>query len=293
MVIGYGVAGLAGLSALAKIYKSKGGKYKWLVVQDVLDILEQHDYEYEVFFNYSFDIFAKSKVNEKRMIIKVLYNVDVLSKEHAFDMKLLAMLAKGVPVVVGMEGRNYTLKGGVGYNREGILFLSLSTFLQFISEGEITSIGKKGKEVVKVNTNKIKEVRKENNLSLAEFASIVGISKKTAYLIEKRGIVSRDLGERLEKQFSLELEGFSYKELVIKGEAEGELYKSPYHKVEIKRVPWGENFFIHKKIKKYEEKEVRDAIKLNDMIEDKHLFVAKTPLSIRLLREHGKDYLVE
>ena len=65
-----------------------------------------------------FDVVAR--LDQKVLIIKVLSNIDALSKDNAEEMKALAEALSAVPIVIGERSSSGALEPGIVYSRFNI-----------------------------------------------------------------------------------------------------------------------------------------------------------------------------
>ncbi|AGK60777.1 transcriptional regulator, XRE family [Archaeoglobus sulfaticallidus PM70-1] len=131
-----------------------------------------------------FDIVARKE--DEAFLIKVLYNIDSFKLEMAQEMKKIAKLLNAVPLVVGEKFKLDFLERGVVYNRYGLPVINTATFYDFIID-EISPMvySAPGGYYVKLDYEKIREVREELGLSLGEMAKYLGVSRRTVKKYEE------------------------------------------------------------------------------------------------------------
>jgi putative transcriptional regulator len=114
------------------------------------------------------------------LIVKVLQNVDALSKATAEELRNIARSLRGSPVVLGDRTGTGVLEGGVIYSRFDVPILSRKTFLDFFQEGVPPFIySAPGGLYVKLDTETLRQVRDQAQMSLGTLAEIAGVSRRT------------------------------------------------------------------------------------------------------------------
>jgi predicted transcriptional regulator len=146
------------------------------------EILESHGYKLlKAEYSKSFEIIAKLK--KEYFIFKRYRNIDLIPKEIASDLKNLESFLGAKSFVIGEKTCRNELKDCI-YLRRGIKVISSKYFEDFLS-GKIKKIYSFGKEVVKVDFEKLRKIREEKGMSLRTLSNLVGISKKSLIRIEK------------------------------------------------------------------------------------------------------------
>ena len=131
-----------------------------------------------------FDVVAKR--DEIILLLKVLYNIDSLKPEMAEDLKKLAKVLGGSPIIVGERFKFDFLDRGVVYSRYGIPVVNLATFYDFIVEGIPPFVySAPGGYYVKLDSERIREVRERLGFSLGEMAKMLGVSRRTVKKYEE------------------------------------------------------------------------------------------------------------
>lgn len=147
-----------------------------------------------------FDIVARK--DDVILLLKVLYNVDSLKPEMAREMKVIAKLLKASPIVVGERFRNDYLERGVVYNRHGLPVINTATFYDFVVEGIYPIVySAPGGYYVKVDGEKLREMREKLGLSVGELANILGVSRRTVKKYEENIDTSVETALKLEEIF--------------------------------------------------------------------------------------------
>lgn len=134
------------------------------------------------------------------LIVKVLQNVDALNKATAEELKGIARSLHGSPAVIGERTGTGALEGGVIYSRFGVPILSRKTFLDFFEEGVPPFIySAPGGLYVKLDTDSLRRIREEGQLSLGTLADIAGVSRRTIQMYLEGMSASIDVAARLEQ----------------------------------------------------------------------------------------------
>jgi len=133
-----------------------------------------------------FDVAAR---RDYSLIIKTLINIDGLLEIHANSMKVLSTFFSANPLIVSMKTNRERLKNNVIYSRFDIPVLSLETFETFLSEDFLPHVcSTRGKHLVKIDTEKMKNRRKELGLTMRELAEKTGLTLKAIYEIENERV---------------------------------------------------------------------------------------------------------
>lgn len=131
-----------------------------------------------------FDIVARKR--DTVLLLKVLYNIDSLKPEMAKEMKVVAKLLKASPIVVGERFKFDYLERGVVYNRHGLPVINTATFYDFIVERIAPMVySAPGGYYVRLDSEKIKEMRERLGISLGEMAKLLGVSRRTVKKYEE------------------------------------------------------------------------------------------------------------
>jgi putative transcriptional regulator len=134
------------------------------------------------------------------LIVKVLQNVDALNKGTAEELKSISRSLRGSPVVIGDRTGTGALEGGVIYSRFGVPILSRKTFLDFFQEGVPPFIySAPGGLYVKLDTESLRRIREQGQLSLGALADIAGVSRRTIQMYLEGMSASIDVASRLEQ----------------------------------------------------------------------------------------------
>ena len=114
----------------------------------------------------------------------------------------VALGFKGVPLIVGIKSKIFSLQKEILYERYGITTISIETLNSLLSHS-ISSIKYfKGKTIAELDSVKLKEKRKQFNLTLRDLADRVGLTKESMHRIEKGKNSSLDVVKKLEKELN-------------------------------------------------------------------------------------------
>jgi putative transcriptional regulator len=144
-----------------------------------------------------FDFVARR--DDLLLIVKVLQNVDALNKPTAEELKNIARSLRGSPVVLGDRTGSGALAAGVIYSRFDVPILSRKTFLDFFEEGVPPFIySAPGGLYVRLDTETLRKVREQGQMSLGALAEIAGVSRRTIQMYLEGMSASIDVAARLE-----------------------------------------------------------------------------------------------
>lgn len=131
----------------------------------------------------SFDLIARR--DNLLLILKILQNVDGLSKDDAEQLKALANALEGRAAVIGIRSSTGKLEEGIIYSRFSIPIFSFETLGVFLKEGVPPFVfAAPGGLYVKIDSQLLKDIRRERNISLGALAEIAGVSRKAIQMYE-------------------------------------------------------------------------------------------------------------
>ncbi|MDV0446576.1 hypothetical protein MsAg5_04210 [Methanosarcinaceae archaeon Ag5] len=181
---------------------------KDVLMDQVVQILHEAGFDVSERVNIrpgSFDIAARC--GDVLLLCKVLFNIDGLSEETASEMRLLANLLGGTPLVIGAKTRDQMLEDNVIYMRYSIVSINVQTLYDYFVEG-ITSFisASPGGLYVSIDATALKEARIANDMSLGSLAGAIGVSRRTISKYEEEGMnASIDTVLTLEEILNVEL----------------------------------------------------------------------------------------
>jgi predicted transcriptional regulator len=180
------------------------------------EILESYGYKiFKSEYSKSFEIIAKLKKNF--LIFKRCKNIDSIPEEILKDLKNLESFFRAKSIIVGERTARKELKDCI-YTRKGVYAISINYFEDFITN-KIDKFYSYGKEVVNIDYEKLRELRKKLKISLNKLSSLINISKKSLIKIEKGEVKpSVETCKRLEEVFKvklrvLTLQNYSFKKV--------------------------------------------------------------------------------
>ncbi len=157
------------------------------VVDSVLKILDKSGFNVADLVETKprcFEIIAKK--DENLLLVKVLYNIDSLKPEIAEDMKSVSILLKASPIIVGERFKFSYLDRGVVYNRYGLPVINTATLYDLIVDRIPPVIySAPGGYYVRLDSDRIREVREELGISLGVLAKELGISRRAVKKYEE------------------------------------------------------------------------------------------------------------
>jgi len=131
-----------------------------------------------------FDVVARR--DETLLIIKVLTNVDSLSKDVAKELLTLSSLLKASPLLIGEKNGAGPLEDDVVYFRFGIQAITGNTLKNHLLEGmPINVYAAPGGLYVNLDEEKLRKMRQEKNISRGTFARHVNVSRRTVQMYEE------------------------------------------------------------------------------------------------------------
>jgi len=146
----------------------------------------------------SFDVVARR--DDLLLIVKVLSNVDAFSKDNAEEMKVLAEALQASPVLVGERSGSGEIEEGIVYSRFGVPIISPVTLSGFVLEGVPPFIfAAPGGLYVRLDSDLLKSIREERNISLGTLADVAGVSRRTIQMYEAGMGAMIDVAVRLEE----------------------------------------------------------------------------------------------
>ncbi len=157
------------------------------MIESVRDILAKAGFylsERHYDRNISFDIIARK--DDELLIIGVSVNADSSRMRNAKELKILSDVLDGSSIFIAEKGGKRSLEKGVLYSRQDVPLLSLETLYDMFIEGVPPYVfSAPGGFYVKMNSDIIKEARKERKISLNRLADIGGVSRKAIQKYEK------------------------------------------------------------------------------------------------------------
>ena len=174
--------------------------YKEDLIENVRDILAKAGFYVSrtlVMRRISFDVVARR--DKMLLIMKVLGNIDSFSKENAEELKVLAEALEASPLVIGERSGSGDMEEGIVYSRFGIPIVSIDTLSDFVLEGIPPFIfAAPGGLYVKLDSELLRKLREEKNISLGTLAEVAGVSRRTIQMYESGMGATIDVATRIE-----------------------------------------------------------------------------------------------
>ena len=176
-----------------------------IMIQKVISLLQSHGFGVSSFIhtNTCFDLVAKRQ--DVSLLIKIFDNVDSLRSEHAEELEKLGEIFNSSVLIIGKKTKKFTLDNSAIYNRYGISVVNLKTFSDFLT-GKMPSVSSfKGREIVELNSEKLKKFRENKKRPLNEIARDVGTTPESLNRYEHGAKASLQIARKLEDYFNTEL----------------------------------------------------------------------------------------
>ena len=170
-------------------------KHQQHFYQEVAQILEQSKFDISTPLlgcGGCFDLVAKK--HTILLLIKLIMNIDSFKEDQAYELRKLAYMLSGFPLIVGQNIRSSSdIEEGVVYTRYEIPAVSKGTLRNLlINQLPPLIYAYRGGFKVKFDGSLLKEKRLAKSYSLGDFAREVGVSKRAVYEYE-RGTVDVSL----------------------------------------------------------------------------------------------------
>jgi putative transcriptional regulator len=145
-----------------------------------------------------FDVVARK--DERLLIIKVLSNIDALSRDAAEEMKTLAEALRASPILVGESSSSGPLETGTVYTRFKIPIISNETLADHLIEEVPPFIfAAPGGLYVRLDRDILRDARESKGVSLGTLAETAGVSRRTIQMYEAGMGAMIDAAIRLEE----------------------------------------------------------------------------------------------
>ncbi|MBN2229772.1 MAG: transcriptional regulator [Candidatus Thorarchaeota archaeon] len=152
-----------------------------------------------------FDMVARK--GNRLLLVKILSNIDALTKEDAEALQLVANFFMATPLIVGKKTRKGELDPGVVYKRHGVSTIAPPSFQEMIAEERMPrEYAQRGGRLVAIDGAKLREARLQHNMTTGELAECVQVSARAILAYEKDQMdISIDTAERLEEYLETDL----------------------------------------------------------------------------------------
>ncbi len=136
--------------------------------------LSKREYQHSM----PFDIIARR--DDWLLVIGVTVNADSSRIRASKQLKVLSESIGASTLLIALTGGQRKLKEGVVYSRKGIPLMAPDTLKNMVLEGVPPYVfSAPGGLYVKMDSEMLKEARKENQISLSKLADIAGVSRKS------------------------------------------------------------------------------------------------------------------
>lgn len=153
-----------------------------------------------------FDVIARK--DDVLFVVRVSVNADSSQIQDAKELKVLCDAIDASPLYISLLGGQKKLKKGVVYSREGIPLITPETLEDMILEGVPPYVfSAPGGFYVKIDSEILREARKEKKISLNKLADIGGVSRKAIQKYED--------GMGADLEVALKLEEFLGEDLIL------------------------------------------------------------------------------
>jgi putative transcriptional regulator len=152
----------------------------------------------------SFDIAAK---RENLMLVKSALNVDSVNENQMKSLKAISFFLSAYPLVVSVKNNREFLNDQMVYSRFELPVVTPTMFENFL-EGEKLPVvdSSKGRHTIKIDATVLRKKREGLGFSLRQLSTLIGISKKSLYEIEKNRVnPTEDTVNKLESTLHIQL----------------------------------------------------------------------------------------
>lgn len=176
-----------------------------ITLMKIVSFLKNSGFQVNTFFdsNSCFDLIAKR--TDLKLVIKVYLNIDGFRKEQAEELQKIAQSFNAVVLIIGEKTKAFALKKGIIYERHLIPAMNYPTFVSIFDTVVPLIKSFKGKKIVELETEKLKEKREELDYTLSELAKKTGITKESLYRLEHGFNTSLETAKKLEKLLKADL----------------------------------------------------------------------------------------
>ena len=152
-----------------------------------------------------FDLVARK--GDRLVLVKVLSNIDALTKEDAEALQLVAQFFSATPLIVGHKTRKGDLDSGVVYKRHGVPSVAPHSFESLITEDKMPKqFAQRGGRLVAIDGAKLREARLQHKMTTGDLADCVQVSARAILAYEKDEMdINIDTAERLEEVLETDL----------------------------------------------------------------------------------------
>jgi len=148
-----------------------------------------------------------ARKDDQLVLIKILSNVDALTKEDAETLQQVAQFFNATPLVIGKKTRRGVLDENAVYKRYGIPTITPISLRRIVTEQVLPrEYIQRGGRFVAIDGAKLRRVRLQKRLTKQELADYVQVSARAILAYEKDEMdVSVEVAERLERVLETDL----------------------------------------------------------------------------------------
>ncbi|PTD94667.1 hypothetical protein C9439_01285 [archaeon SCG-AAA382B04] len=176
-------------------------KLKHKMKTEAQEILKKAEYDVSEEINLYpkvFDYVAKK--DDVRILLKTLLDINNIRKSLAQRLVEMSRLLLATPFLIGKKNKGTEMEQGVIYERHGIKSMAPKTLRDILIEGVPPLVyAAPGGRYANINSKKLREERKKNNLSRGELALRLGVSRSTIRKYEDGKDISVEKAVKLEE----------------------------------------------------------------------------------------------
>ncbi|PCN50182.1 hypothetical protein B6U99_05805 [Candidatus Geothermarchaeota archaeon ex4572_27] len=122
---------------------------------------------------------------DRLLVAKAVEDIDRVPESTSVELRRIALALSATPLLVGARKGDREIEEGVVYERMGVRAVAPKTF-DYAVRGEKPFVySKVGRYYVKLDGEKLREVRTRMRLSLGDLARMVGVSRRAIYEYER------------------------------------------------------------------------------------------------------------
>ncbi|RDE15840.1 MAG: hypothetical protein C4K47_02320 [Candidatus Thorarchaeota archaeon] len=152
-----------------------------------------------------FDLVARK--GEQLILVKVLSNIDALTKDDAVALQQVALFFNATALVVGERARRGVLEDGTAYKRYGVFTVTPPSFHSVTTDGQAPrEFIQRGGRFVAIDGVRLREARNSRRMTKEQLAECVEVSTRAILAYEKDEMdVSSEVAARLEEVLETDL----------------------------------------------------------------------------------------
>jgi putative transcriptional regulator len=169
------------------------------LIKKIYEFLKQNGFnvsEPDLYGLVTFDIVCRR--DGEKYIIKVLYNIDTFSKLSVSSLLKMEKITGSIAVIIGEKTGTGALEDGVLYFRHGLPIFSFQTFKEYINGQKPYIYSAPGGFYVKIDGEKMREIRNSKNFSIGYISQKLGVSRRSISLYESGSSATIDIYLKLE-----------------------------------------------------------------------------------------------